>query len=437
MNQSTILKRRNRELEILNSIARELNSTVDLEETLDKALAETLELLDLQTGWIYLLDEETEEPRLASARNLPPGLRDNPEVMEGYCHCLKKFTGDDLHTAVNVDILTCSRLASVKDGKKGLKYHSSIPLYTRKGKKLGILNIATRAWHKLSEDELRILNTMADFISIAVERARLFEELQRRKQREIDLMKHELQMAHDMQMALLPERPPELKGAELAGICRPSREVGGDYYSYLRLDDGRPALVLSDVSGKGMQAATIAMRFNEMLRYEARGAGSPLEILKRLDRSLLGRIPDEMFITAAIAVLDPEMETLKIASAASPEVVHYLSDSGEVKNLMITGFPLGIFEEPETETEEPFGSLEVKLSPGDAVVFTSDGVEEARNPEGEFYGVDRLSTVVGECGGRDDSAGDMRDAIINDLTGFMGDSSQSDDITIIVLKVER
>lgn len=432
MDDSPVLKKRNRELAILNSIARELNSTINLDETLEKALSQTLELLDLRTGWIYLINEENSEPKLACARNLPPGLEENPEVMEGWCHCLNRFAEGDLPSAVNVDMLTCSRLARIREGKNGLKYHSSIPLYTRAGKKLGILNIATQSWHKLSDDELRILNTMADFISIAVERSRLFEELQRRKQREIDTMKRELQIAHDMQMALLPDRPPEVEGIELAGICEPSREVGGDYYNYIRMDDKRVAIVISDVSGKGMQAATIAMRFNEMLRYESSETDDPVEILKRLDRSLLGRIPENMFITAGIAVVDTEKKSLMIASAANPEIYHYSSEKREVQPLRVIGFPLGIMEEPEEE--EPFKSREIPLNPGDAVVLTSDGVEEARDPEGEFYGGERLADVIlGSCR-EEKSAEDIRDDIREDVRNFMRDSSQSDDITIIVLK---
>jgi len=435
MDVSPVLKRRNRELAILNSIARELNSTINLDETLEKALSQTLELLDLRTGWIYLINEETSEPKLACARNLPPGLKENPEVMEGWCHCMNRFVEGDLPSAVNVDMLTCSRMARIREGKNGLKYHSSIPLYTRAGKKLGILNIATESWHKLNEDELRILTTMADFISIAVERARLFEELQKRKQREIDSMKRELQIAHDMQMALLPDGPPEIEGIELAGVCEPSREVGGDYYSYIRLDEKRVAVVISDVSGKGMQAATIAMRFNEMLRYESSGSDDPVEILKRLDRSLLGRIPEGMFITAGIAVVDTEKSRLRIASAANPEIYHYSSEKKKVQPLRVIGFPLGIMEEPEEE--EPFKSREIPLNPGDTVVLTSDGVEEARDPEGEFYGGERLSDVILSSSRERKGAEGIRDDIMEDVRKFMRDSSQSDDITIIVLKARQ
>lgn len=435
MNDASALEKRNRELTILNSIARELNGTVNLDQTLRTALAQATELLDLETGWVFLLDEETGEPHLASSQNLPPGMVDNPEIMTGWCHCLNKYARGDLQAAVNIDLVTCSRLKKLDDGRNGLKFHSSIPLYTRDGLRLGILNIASGSWRKLTEDDLRILNTIAGFISIAVERSRLFEELQMRKQREIDVMKRELEIAHDMQMALLPKVPPELHGYELSGLCIPSSHVGGDYYNYLFLDDERKklAVVIADVSGKEMQAATVAMRFNEMLRYEARGLVKPREILNGIDRSLIGRIPPNMFITAGILVLDTEDGIARIASAANPEIHYYSSADDSVRPLGITGFPLGMFE--EAVSEEPFQSGEITLQKGDVVVLASDGVEEARNSKGEFYGTQRLSDIILDVCGRGLSAYDIREAIIENVKAFVEEAPQNDDITIVVLKV--
>ncbi|MDZ7860434.1 MAG: GAF domain-containing SpoIIE family protein phosphatase [Candidatus Krumholzibacteriota bacterium] len=434
MSDSDILKKRNRELKVFNSIARELNATVNLSETLQKALTETLQLMELETGWIYLLDDESGEMTLSADENLPPGLKENSEVMEGPCNCQRKFANDKLTFPVNVDSIACSRLSKLNKGNNGLKYHTSIPLYTRNGAKLGILNLARRKWHKMNDNQLNLLNTIADFISVAVERSKLFEELQRIKQNKIDVMEHELQAARDMQMSLLPDKPPKIAGIELSAVCVPSREVGGDYYNYLRLDDNKLAIVLSDVSGKGMQGATIAMRFNEILRYEVRGVTDPAEILKRLDKSLLSIMPPTMFITAGIAVLDTEEKSLNIASAANPEIYHYSAKKNSVRPLEITGLPLGILE--EQISDEPFKSGEVLLEPGDAVVFTSDGVEEARDEAGSFYGRERLSDVILRICGEKKGAEEIRAGITEDLKDFTSDSPQSDDITIIVLSVD-
>jgi two-component system NarL family sensor kinase len=167
------LRRRNRELSILNTIAEALNRSFDLDEALQAALAQVAELLDLHTGWVWLLREGTGDSYLAAAKDLPPALANNPIRMEGSCYCLDTYRSDDLDGAANVNVVTCSRLKSLVDGTDGLRYHASIPLYAG-GEKLGVLNVASPDWRELSPGDLRLLHTVGDMLSIAVERARLF-----------------------------------------------------------------------------------------------------------------------------------------------------------------------------------------------------------------------------------------------------------------------
>ncbi|HET9111198.1 MAG TPA: GAF domain-containing sensor histidine kinase [Ktedonobacterales bacterium] len=167
------LQRRNRELSILMAIAGALNQSVELEQALRATLAQVATLLDLRTGWIWLLDEESGASYLAAAQNLPPGLTANPHRMEGRCYCLDTFRAGDLEGAANVNVVTCSRLRSLVDGTDGLRYHASIPLYAH-NKKLGVLNVASTDWRELSPDDLNLLHAIGDLLGIAVERARLF-----------------------------------------------------------------------------------------------------------------------------------------------------------------------------------------------------------------------------------------------------------------------
>jgi len=167
------LKRRNRELSILNAIAEALNREVDLNRALGVALGQVARLLDLQTGWIWLLREDTGDSYLAATLNLPPALANAPLRMEGSCYCLDTFRAGDLDGAANLNVVTCSRLKWLEDGTGGLRYHASIPLYAH-GKPLGVLNVASPDWRQLSAAELRLLYTVGDLVSIAVERARLF-----------------------------------------------------------------------------------------------------------------------------------------------------------------------------------------------------------------------------------------------------------------------
>ena len=169
------LRRRNRELSILNSIAQALNRSVDLDQALRAALAQVAELLDLQTGWVWLLREESGDSYLAAAQNLPPALANNPQKMEGSCYCLRTYREGDLEGAANVNVVECSRLYGLVDGTDGLRYHASIPLYAH-GKKLGVLNVASTDWRRLSPEDLQLLYTVGDMLGIAIERARLFNK---------------------------------------------------------------------------------------------------------------------------------------------------------------------------------------------------------------------------------------------------------------------
>ena len=162
-----------RELLILNEIAQALNRSIDLDAALQTTLAQMAALFDLHTGWIWLRNERTQEFYLAAAQNLPPALADNPARMEGWCYCLESYEEGDLAGAANVNVITCTRLKNLLQGTDGLRYHASIPLWAH-GKELGVLNLASSDWRELSADDLRLLYTVGDLLSIAIERARLY-----------------------------------------------------------------------------------------------------------------------------------------------------------------------------------------------------------------------------------------------------------------------
>ena len=163
------------ELATINAIAAALNQSVALESALTATLREVARLFDLETGWIWLLNAQSGAPYLAAAQNLPPALADNPIRLEGSCYCLDTFREGDLDGAANINVVTCSRLKNLLDGTDGLRYHASIPLYAH-GKQLGVLNVASVDWRELSADDLRLLHTVGDLLSIAIERARLYAE---------------------------------------------------------------------------------------------------------------------------------------------------------------------------------------------------------------------------------------------------------------------
>jgi len=164
------------ELTTLTALAQALSQPVSLAVSLDAALGTVAEFLGLETGWVWLLDEGSDEPRLAAARTLPAALRNHPEAMHGDCYCLSTFRAGDLRGAANVNVVWCSRLAKVVDegaaDDVGLRCHASVPLMVGE-RRLGMLNVASEDWRVLSQDELNLLTTAGALVSLAVERTRL------------------------------------------------------------------------------------------------------------------------------------------------------------------------------------------------------------------------------------------------------------------------
>jgi two-component system NarL family sensor kinase len=161
-----------RDLGILNALAQALTRSVDLEQVLHTALDKVAELLELETGWVWLLDEASGDARLAATRSLPPNLVARPALMTGPCLCLNSYRAGDLRGAANVNVVRCSRLSRLPDEQEGLRCHASIPLYAG-ARKLGIVNVASHDWRELSPEELDLLYTIGALVSLAVERARL------------------------------------------------------------------------------------------------------------------------------------------------------------------------------------------------------------------------------------------------------------------------
>jgi steroid delta-isomerase-like uncharacterized protein len=241
--------------------------------------------------------------------------------------------------------------------------------------------------------------------------------------RERERIEQELQVARRTQEELLPKALPELNGWEFAQYYQPAREVGGDFYDFLDLDDGRLGLVVGDATSKGMPAALVMAATRSMIRALAQTLGSPGEILKRVNAALYPDIPSEMFVTCFYAILHPDSGRLLYANAGHD--LPYIRRSGEdTQELRARGMPLGMM--PEMSYEEK----EASLREGDSVLFYSDGLVEAHNPHYEMFGFPRLRRLVAEH----DEERLLVDFLIDELSSFVGeDWEQEDDITLVTL----
>jgi steroid delta-isomerase-like uncharacterized protein len=240
---------------------------------------------------------------------------------------------------------------------------------------------------------------------------------------EQERIEQELQVARQIQQALLPEVVPELYGWQLAAHYNPAREVGGDFYDFLELEDGRLGLVVGDATGKGIPAALVMATTRGMLRASAQPLDSPGEVLARVNDALYPDIPSDMFVTCFYAILEPKRGTLSYANAGHD--LPYLWHGGDAEELRARGMPLGLM--PEMSYEEK----EAVLREGDSVLFYSDGLVEAHDPHYEMFGFPRLRVLISEHG----KERSLVDTLLEELYSFVGESwEQEDDITLLTLR---
>lgn len=169
------LHRQNKELKIINAIAHQLNQEVELRAALQSSLQHTVELLDLHTGWIWLVQPQTESVYLAASHQLPPAFRQHPERLSGWCWCIEKYLSDRMDTTVNISEISCSRLKDLEQGTAGLRYHASVPLFSGR-EKIGIMNVLSTESQQLTDTNLQLLHTIGDLLSMAINRAQLYEK---------------------------------------------------------------------------------------------------------------------------------------------------------------------------------------------------------------------------------------------------------------------
>ena len=238
-------------------------------------------------------------------------------------------------------------------------------------------------------------------------------------------LQNELDVANRMQQSILPKRFPKTEQYEIYGSMAPARNVGGDFYDVIRLEHGRLGVAIADVSDKGIPAALFMMSSRTVLKGAALSYGDPGRVVKLVNDQLNDGNETQMFVTLFYAVYDPETGLVRYANGGHnpPLLVH--RDGSSTALPLTGGVALGVV--PNFD----FGTDQVVLQPGEALVLYTDGVSEAENSDSEEYGMDRLQAVF--SGSAPSSAREANDAIFASVRAFAGDRSQSDDITCLVL----
>jgi sigma-B regulation protein RsbU (phosphoserine phosphatase) len=402
-------------LTVLNEIATELTSILDLDPLLERVGQLLRRLIDYQMFTIMLLDEKGEMlitryawrfgHAHAPVRSLPltSGLV-GAAVREWRLVNVPDVSNDSRYLPMNPE--TRSELI--------------VPLF-HKGRIIGVLDLEHTRAGFFNEEHERVLTTLAAQVAIAIENARLYQAV-RTQERQLEL---DIAMAREVQLRLLPSSGPLMDNAEMAVRFLPARAIGGDLYDFLDYGPGLTAIVLGDVSGKAAPAALFSALISGIMRSAAQQRLEPAQMLAQLNDAIQERKLESQYVTMLFALWDDKNRSLQVANSGAVQPI--FCRSGEPATVRAEGFPLGMF--PNVSYEE----INVAAEPGDVIVFVSDGILDAENAESEMYGQERLSELL--CSHREHAAQQIADTILADVSRFQGEQERFDDETIIVLKV--
>lgn len=300
-----------------------------------------------------------------------------------------------------------------------------VPLVAR-GRVLGVLNIDSRsldpqtsASRIFTEREIEVARAFANHAALAIENARLYQE-------SITRVEQELEIARKIQLNLFPRELPRVQQVELAARCLPARETGGDFYDVVDLGT-RLGIIIGDVSGKSLPAAMLMAVARSTVRSEARNHETPWVVLTETNRWLVDDVPRSSFVAVSYAVVDPQQQRMVLASAGQLTPLRYRRDGTTDFLPSPQSLPLGF------SRDTTFSQVEIVLSPGDTLLFYTDGIVEAHDHERNLFGFERLQALLSRWGHLDPEA--LIDHIVYDVELFSAGMPTHDDMTLLVVRV--
>jgi phosphoserine phosphatase RsbU/P len=400
---------------LLNEVGRETSSILDVEELLRRAAEQIKRVIDYQILSIMLYDEEQK------------AFRHRLDVKHGQ-HVQGKMRAADAEGIVGA-AATLKEPVLVPDVSADPRYlmvnpetrsELAIPMI-HKGKVIGVLDLESPQTNYFNADHIQTLSILAANLAVALENARLYEQVARDESR----LERDLQAAKRIQGALLRPVPTEDFGLEMAAKYLSARELGGDMYEFLRYGPQQLGIALGDVSGKGTAAALYGAVAIGIMRSLAPQKLQPAELLRQMNQIVGERRIEGRFMTICFATWQKGRSKLRVANAGQSQPLLY--KDGRCGKVELTGFPLGIFEDA---TYDEWG---VTLVPGDILVFHSDGIAETLNSEGQFFGTERLRKLIESE--HDLSASDLAERVYREVEWFAQGAPLADDRTLVVLKV--
>lgn len=403
-------------LRALLEISQNLSRTLELGEVLPKLLDSLFKIfLQADRGFIVLKDPRT-------GRLVPKAVKcrcaDETEVLR-ISRTIVHSVMESKQAILSADAASDSRFdmaESIVDFK--IRSMMCAPLVTGEGDALGVIQIDTNDHRKwFNREDLDVLAGVACQAAFAVENAQLHDMAMREQ-----AIRRELAVAHEVQRGFLPAGSPQLPNYEFFEFYEPASALGGDYYDYVELPRGRLAVVLGDVSGKGISASLLMAKLSAEARFCLISEPTPAEAIGRLNRIFCGSGWEDRFVTLVLAVLDPQENNVTLVIAGHmPPILRHGKNAVEPLGEGIANLPLGVDHDIRYE------QCVYPLKPGDSLTLYTDGITEAMNAAGELYGESRLLRLLGtEVSG----AGALGRHLLDDVRKFVGNRSQSDDMCL-------
>lgn len=373
----------------LQSIAEAGLSTLRLPELLDTLVERIAEVLGADSSCVFVLDEVTGMFEAHAAHNVPGLVGVRVRADEGLIGKVARerrpiYVRDAEHDALSMD----------DPFVKGAKALLGVPLIAR-GKVIGVTRIQSLVSREFSEDEVRLLQAIAESVAVAIDNARLYDALQHSQSDIQEAFDKEKHFSLLLQRALLPETPSIGEGYEVAVRYVPvffGREIGGDFYDVFTVADGRAGILIGDVSGKGLEAASLAATTRSTIHAFVHETAAGADVLTRANSVLYSQQPStESFVTVALATLDMSTGKICCASAGHPPMA-FLRADGRVEFVSSTSLPLGVMR------DHAYQCNQCRLDPGDKLVLYTDGISEARAGSGMFdtAGIERTLSGHGD-----------------------------------------
>jgi sigma-B regulation protein RsbU (phosphoserine phosphatase) len=401
---------------LLNEIARELSSILNLDELLGRIADLLRRLIDFQMFSILLLDSSGEKLQHRFSLRFNENVHVKQEIPLG-----RGLVGQAAETKQAILVPDVSKDPRYIQSNPETRSELAVPLIY-KDKVIGVLDLEHTRRGFFTDDHRRTMMTLAAQVAIAIENARLYEEIARQERR----LERDLALARELQMRLLPQTLPKLAHLELAAKFTPARAIGGDLYDFIPYSLSRLGIAIGDVSGKGAPAAIYAALVSGILRSHAPIEPGPAEMLSAVNLSLAERRIEAQFVSIIYAVWDDEHRTLLVANSGLPRPV-FVHD-GKNNVIEATGLPLGLFDDAD------YDEFRFKMKPGDMFVFFSDGILDARNQKGELFGRGRAEKIIAECADR--SADCVVDRLFKAAAEHSAGVETFDDQTVVAIKVK-